>query len=663
MKRKNNRDIDDIIKEELKYSEYLNNRIKEINKKAKTGKEKINNKKNNFKFMNEFKYLQSEERKLENELVIQLYNINETELDNKNIYFKEKSDEILNHFYYNTRIEKEIKNEFNIIFKLIKDLINKQKQNKPKNTKIKSNKNNKNINIDKNINKIDNTDILNIKKLIEDLKSTNNNLIELTERDFTELTKPLLIEDTNNNNENEKNDFISLLFLNDSDNIININEIDYLIGQELFQSEQINHLFFNFNHSNYYLYKNLINKILVNYFTPPVMNYQIPLQLKEKTLLLLGNEQGNSNIKKIEKSFELVNMKYKNDYNSYIKDLKNKLIEINKETIPTNIKLRCNNFIYFLKSVNNNQDSINKFMKETCNNNNINKYRKYFEFIDFLFGYKNNIRILTIKYKEETEKLKNNILSILNEEINNQKNIINDRIDKYNFNNRKKQMELIHQKNVEIYNNKEKIKREENELEEKIKKRKEEEKKKKENLRQLVNKERVKFFNDEKNLKQQKINENFKIEEEIRRNKQKKEIEKRLPYIINNNIMSENKFLKNQRQKYIDKEIAEENERRLNEIIENYKCRPKIEADEKRLNSITENLENRYRSINKKTDLDEKVQLFSHNGFTVEQLMKDFRYKVSSALYEAGLSNRLATQDVLRNISLQTSPIQNNQII
>ena len=30
MKRKNNRDIDDIIKEELKYSEYLNNRIKEM---------------------------------------------------------------------------------------------------------------------------------------------------------------------------------------------------------------------------------------------------------------------------------------------------------------------------------------------------------------------------------------------------------------------------------------------------------------------------------------------------------------------------------------------------------------------------------------------------------------------------------------------------------
>ena len=654
MKRRN-KDFDAIIEEELKYSEYLNSRIKEINRKAKSGKKKINNKKNNFKFMNEFKYLQSEERKLENELVIQLYNINESELDSKNVSSKEKSDEILNHFYYNTRIEKEIKSEFNIIFKLIKDLINKTKQNKSKNKNInkKNNKilNNKEINIDKNIEGIDNSDIPTIHKLIDDLKLTNNNLIEITENEFVELTKPLLLDESDNSD--GKNDFISLLFLNDSDNVININEIDYLIGQELFQSEQMNHLIFNFSHSNYYLYKNLINKILSNYFNPPIMNYQVPLQLKEKTLLLLGNEEGNNNIKKVERSFELVNIKYKNDYNNLIKELKSKLIEINKDGITSNIKLRCNNFIYFLKTMNNNQDSVNKFIKENCSNNNINKYRKYFEFIDFLYGYKNNIRILTIKYKEETEKLKNSIINILTEQINDQKNILNDRIEKYNFNNKKKELELIHKKNVEIYNIKEKMKKEENELEEKIRKRKEEEKKKKEDLRQLINKERVKIFNDDKILKQKKMDENFKIEEEIRRNKEKKELEKRLPYIINNNIISENKFLKNQRQKYVDKALVEENERRLNEIIENYKCRPKVEADEKRLNAITENLENRYRSINQKTDLDEKVELFSHNGFTVEQLMKDFRYKVSSALYEAGLSNKLATQEALRNISLQ----------
>ena len=654
--RKKSKNLDDIIKEELKYSEYLNTRIKEIKKKAKTGKEKIIKKKNNFKYLNEFKYLQNEQRRLENELVVQLYNINENELDTKTSNFKTQSDDVLNHFYNITRIEKEINKDFNIIFNLIKDLINKQKENNKSNGKRKITKEN-------NINK-DNIDIQNIQKLLVDLKSTNNNLIELSEIDFIELTKPILNENESENNISpEKNDFISLLFLNDSDNIININEIDYIIGQELYQSEQTKNLVMKFNHSNYYLYKNLINKILLNFFNPPIINYQIPLQLKEKTLLLLGNEKGNNNIKKIESSFELVNAKYKSDFNSYIKDLKSKLIEINKEGITSNIKLQCNNFIFFIKTMNNNQDSINKFLKENSSNINISRYKKYFEFINDLYNYKNSIKILTIKYKEETEKLKNNIITILTEDINTQKNILVERIDKYNFNTRKKQMELIHQKNVEIFNAKEKIKKEENELEEKIRKKKEEEKKKKENLRQLINKERVKIFTDEKNLKQQQIDENIKIQEEIRRNKERKELEKRLPYIINNNIISENKFLNNQRQKYINKALMEENERRLNEIVENYKSRPKVEFDEKRLNSITENLENRYHSINKKTDLDEKVQLFSHNGFTVEQLMKDFRYRVSSALYEAGLSNKLATQDALRNISLQTSPIINNNVI
>ena len=651
--RKKSKNLDDIIKEELKYSEYLNTRIKEIKKKAKTGKEKIIKKKNNFKYLNEFKYLQNEQRRLENELVVQLYNINENELDTKTSNFKTQSDDVLNHFYNITRIEKEINKDFNIIFNLIKDLINKQKENNKKRNKTKEN----------NINQ-DNIDIQNIQKLLVDLKSTNNNLIELSEIDFIELTKPILNENESENNiSTEKNDFISLLFLNDSDNIININEIDYIIGQELYQSEQTKNLIMKFNHSNYYLYKNLINKILLNFFNPPIINYQIPLQLKEKTLLLLGNEKGNNNIKKIESSFELVNAKYKSDFNSYIKDLKSKLIEINKEGITSNIKLQCNNFIFFIKTMNNNQDSINKFLKENSSNINISRYKKYFEFINDLYNYKNSIKILTIKYKEETEKLKNNIITILTEDINTQKNILVERIDKYNFNTRKKQMELIHQKNVEIFNAKEKIKKEENELEEKIRKKKEEEKKKKENLRQLINKEKVKIFTDEKNLKQQQIDENIKIQEEIRRNKERKELEKRLPYIINNNIISENKFLNNQRQKYINKALMEENERRLNEIVENYKSRPKVEFDEKRLNSITENLENRYHSINKKTDLDEKVQLFSHNGFTVEQLMKDFRYRVSSALYEAGLSNKLATQDALRNISLQTSPIINNNVI
>ena len=81
--------------------------------------------------------MQNEQRRLENELVVQLYNINENEYDTKTSNFKSKSDDILNHFYNITRVEKEINKDFNIIFKLIKDLINKQKENNQNNTKKK----------------------------------------------------------------------------------------------------------------------------------------------------------------------------------------------------------------------------------------------------------------------------------------------------------------------------------------------------------------------------------------------------------------------------------------------------------------------------------------------------------------------------------------------
>lgn len=324
-----NKDIDQRIQEELKYSEYLNKRVKEIKKKAKSGKEKSINKKNNYQFMTEFKYLQAEQRKLENELVIQLYNINENEnkSDSSNNNSKMQSDEILNFFYCNSRMEKEISKDFNVIFALTKNMIH------DKNAKDKENLNT-------------------INQLITDLKSTNDELIDLSEEDFKFLTTPSYVTTNDSNNNENKNDFISLLFLNDSDNILNINEIDYLIGQELFQSEQLKHLNFTFKHSNYYLYNNLNEKISNTYFTPPIVNYVLPLNLKEKTLLLMGNEEGNANIKKIEKSFELVNIKYKNDYNNLIKELNQNLTSINNEFINTYIKLRCSNYVYFMKNNN-----------------------------------------------------------------------------------------------------------------------------------------------------------------------------------------------------------------------------------------------------------------------------------------------------------------------
>ena len=52
---------------------------------------------------------------------------------------------------------------------------------------------------------------------------------------------------------------------------------------------------------------------------------------------------------------------------------------------------------------------------------------------------------------KKKRKIKNNIIAILTEDINTQKNIITERIDKYNFNVRKKQMKLKNKEKIKIY--------------------------------------------------------------------------------------------------------------------------------------------------------------------------------------------------------------------
>ena len=77
---------------------------------------------------------------------------------------------------------------------------------------------------------------------------------------------------------------------------------------------------------------------------------------------------------------------------------------------------------------------------------------------------------------------------------------------------------------------------------------------------------------------------------------------------------------------------------RINKAIEEYSIRPQVERDSERViqptvaNTLSKNV------IMDKAD---KVVLFKNHGFTVENLMKDIRYKVSSALSSAGLATKL----------------------
>lgn len=80
----------------------------------------------------------------------------------------------------------------------------------------------------------------------------------------------------------------------------------------------------------------------------------------------------------------------------------------------------------------------------------------------------------------------------------------------------------------------------------------------------------------------------------------------------------------------IRKEEEEKKEReRIKEAVENYASRPNPQRDPYRLRQETEAL-----SLKKQTGMDkaDKVVLFKNDGFTVDGLMKDVRFKIGAAL-------------------------------
>ena len=100
---------------------------------------------------------------------------------------------------------------------------------------------------------------------------------------------------------------------------------------------------------------------------------------------------------------------------------------------------------------------------------------------------------------------------------------------------------------------------------------------------------------------------------------------------------------------------------RITKAIEEYSIRPQIERDFDRViqptvaNTLSKNV------IMDKAD---KVVLFKNPGFTVENLMKDIRYKVSSALSSAGLATTSFAKNLMKgletNLNVRKDMISSN---
>lgn len=213
-------------------------------------------------------------------------------------------------------------------------------------------------------------------------------------------------------------------------------------------------------------------------------------------------------------------------------------------------------------------------------------------------------------------------------------------------------MKLIHEKNKEIFELKQRISDENKQKESQVL-RAELEKKEK-NLKEYYDeiKSQTEKYKSEKYEKDKKERLDLEREIELRNKKMKEEIKTKLPVIKVRQLKAENIFVDQYKAKEIKFQQKEENIIRLNNIVENLKVRPKVDIDPQRVKKLTENLEKRFSTKRDETD---RVILFKNNGFTVDKLMSDLRYKISSVLGEAGLLDRDYTKDFLRNLYNQNN--------
>ena len=90
-----------------------------------------------------------------------------------------------------------------------------------------------------------------------------------------------------------------------------------------------------------------------------------------------------------------------------------------------------------------------------------------------------------------------------------------------------------------------------------------------------------------------------------------------------------------------------ERQLKLDEAVEKLNCRPQVEIDSSRVKKETE-----ARLIRKETVLDkaDQVQLFKKHGYSIDNLMKDIRFRVNAALTEANLQGTTYGKQVLKGL-------------
>jgi len=160
-------------------------------------------------------------------------------------------------------------------------------------------------------------------------------------------------------------------------------------------------------------------------------------------------------------------------------------------------------------------------------------------------------------------------------------------------------------------------------------------------------KEVTNIYKDEKKAQAQQMIEKQREETRQREEELRLKLEENQPKIDKIREREEQKVKNKYELLEEKKNYLQNREERINRAIEDYSFRPDVKIDSERVKQDTES---NIMAKNVIMDKADKVVLFKNPGFTVDNLMKDIRYKVSSALTNAGLSTTNYAKDLMSGL-------------
>eukprot|EP00347_Sterkiella_histriomuscorum_P002541 403367752 len=283
--------------------------------------------------------------------------------------------------------------------------------------------------------------------------------------------------------------------------------------------------------------------------------------------------------------------------------------------------------------------------ERTVNKSDIELLDSYFEHKRW---FKQKSKALFRDWERDKKELKDKTVKLIEQEVEENKQKLMKELELYKVENQKEQKNKVLDEKRKEYEDKIKIIRE---IEFEKKRQEEDEKRQKEEIQRkraeeskqvAVQYKQEKIQEKQQMSKQEKEREEEEkriLQEKLKENKEKVDLiqQKELEKVEEKHKLIQQKAMANRLQ-----------QERLDKAVEKYSFRPQVEADQDRL--IKETAAREIRKITIRDNADQ-VNLFQNPGYTIDGLMKDIRYKVSTALAEAGLQNTSYGQQVLKGLA------------